>query len=392
MNQKKIVFFTYHNWDAKRQGGFHKFAEYACRRGYDVLFFSFPRPLWTLLRNTDTFNFRKIIKLLKGITYKVHGNTLTNRTILSLSLPVPPKFNKFIPIGILNFFEVITFPRFERFAKKYFNNIDYFVFESTASVLFVDLIKKLFPNSKIIYRPSDPLIAFDYGKRFKKQELTLLRTADMVFLVNDEGLNLYRKFSPDFDSLIKYRILSNGVDLDDFKKTYPCPEPLKKGNTALYIGALSIDWGMILEASNKAPDVNFIIICPAGAPSFFLDKIKEIHNVIFINGIARNEVPQWVTNADSIIVPYPKDWYKLYPWGITAKYYQAMAAKKPIIAYHDSPSLLDLGIPVTYNVDDFINAVRESFKIEKKEYPINLNEKDWLFIADRFYNEIENIV
>lgn len=42
----KITFITYHNWETKRHGGFHAFAEYTCRLGIETMFFSFSRPYY----------------------------------------------------------------------------------------------------------------------------------------------------------------------------------------------------------------------------------------------------------------------------------------------------------------------------------------------------------
>ena len=60
----KITFITTHNWDTKRQGGFHKFAEATAQAGIDTVFFSFPRPYYGLLMKREQLN-PKVIKLLK---------------------------------------------------------------------------------------------------------------------------------------------------------------------------------------------------------------------------------------------------------------------------------------------------------------------------------------
>lgn len=392
MKQKKIVFLTFHNWETARQGGFHKLAEYACKKGYNTVFFSFPRPIWGLLRNSEVYRYKNIKNLIKGRIFNLEGqdNSIFNITLLSFALPIPMKYHKYLPPVLLNFFERWTITSFKRFSKKYFSNTDFFVFESTASVLLVNTIKKIFPKSTIIYRPSDPLIAFEEGIRYKKQEIDLLKQADIVFLVNKQGYDAYKKYIPDFDESVNYRIMSNGVDLQEYKQKYPVPELLKKKNTALYVGARIIDWKMILEAAQLAPEINFIIVCPVMAPAFFMNGVKALTNLIFINGIPRKEVPSWVTNADVIIVPNIPNWYKSAPWGMTAKYYQAMAAGKPIVAYHDLPDFNNYEIKVTYNTKDFINAIRESFLEKEKEYPINLEEKNWNNICNYFFNELEN--
>ena len=58
-------------------------------------------------------------------------------------------------------------------------------------------------------------------ERVKKMEQNILLKADMNLIVNQEGLDAYRKQIPDFDSKVKYKLLSNGIDLDSYKKEYP---------------------------------------------------------------------------------------------------------------------------------------------------------------------------
>jgi hypothetical protein len=384
----KIVFLTYHNWESKRQGGFHKLAEGACERQYETVFFSFPRPLWALFRKSETFGFKTVWKLIKGVNYTVKNNNLLNICILSFALPLSGSMSKFFPFRISNFFEKLTIPFFSKFARKKFAGAEYFVFESTVSVLLVEAIRKMFPDSKIIYRPSDPLVAFPHGKRLIKYEINLLKKADKVFLVNQNGLEHYKKYIGNFEKEVNYTILPNGADISLFKQKYQIPEELKKQNTALYVGVLGIDWDMIIEAASLASDINFIIVCPVKAPNTFISEVKSLGNITYINGINRNEVPKWVTNADVIIVPYPKNWYKSYPWGMTAKYYQAMAAQKPIVSYHDHEYFSKYGISVTYNTQDFIAAVRNSIG---KKCNYNYPFYDWKDICDKFYKEISNI-
>ncbi|WP_297092254.1 hypothetical protein [uncultured Draconibacterium sp.] len=388
---KKIVFLTYHNWEAKRQGGFHKFAEHSAKVGYNTVFFSFPRQFWTLFRKTDTFNYKKIVKLLRGVFYEINDHSLFNGTVLSLGLPIPPRYFKYFPASILNFFERITIPGLGRYATQHFSNAEYFVFESTASVLLYNSIKKLFPNSKIIYRPSDPLIAFDYGKRFRKQELELLKNADLVLLVNKDGLELYKKEFTNFEALVNYKIISNGVDIKQFKHKYPKPKQLNIPNTVLYVGARPIDWEMLLAASKKSKVINFIIVCPLEIPRTFQESYKKQDNIIHIKGIERSSVPQWITNADVIMVPNPRYWYERYPWGITAKYYQAIAAQKPIVSYHDTEELKDLNIPVTFDSDTFISEIENALQKKRINYPFDLKQKDWSYVCNSFIEAIESI-
>ena len=90
------------------------------------------------------------------------------------------------------------------------------------------------------------------------------------------------------------------------------------------------------------------------------------------------------------MVPYVTDFYKNRPLGITAKYYQAMAAKKPIVAYCDTPKLSDAGAVVTYAYDDFIGAVKEAAKLDSKEYSFDLSNRRWESVTQKFLELVEN--
>ena len=102
-------------------------------------------------------------------------------------------------------------------------------------------------------------------------------------------------------------------------------------------------------------------------------------------------MPNWVTNADVIIVPNPRNWYKSRPWGVTAKYYQAIAAKKPIISYHDIDELEKLNISVTYDTKSFVSQLSKAIKNKTTNYCIDLKEKDWNRISNIFHDEIESL-
>ena len=84
------------------------------------------------------------------------------------------------------------------------------------------------------------------------------------------------------------------------------------------------------------------------------------------------------------MVPYVTDFYKNRPLGITAKYYQAMAAKKPIVAYCDTPKLAEAGAVVTYTYEDFISAVRNAVAQKSCDYQFDLSDRRWENITAKF--------
>lgn len=384
----KLVFITVHSWDSNRQGGFHKFAQAACRAGAEVVFFSFPRPCYAYFMNQELFNKKSVMALQKGISYDVANSRLVNVTLSTLKLP---NFaGRFLGDKIMNALERFSFTSFKRFAKKWFCGADAFVFESCDGMIFVDKLKKMFPNAKMIYRPSDPLMYDGALSRYVKNETHMMRAADLNIIVNQEGLDLYRRKIADFDQTIKWQLLSNGVDIESYQKSYPVPPLLQKPNTVLYVGAWGVEWPLLFRAAQETPDFNYIVVCPNYPSKDIQKKAVAKGNLFYVPGIKPAEVPAWITNARVIMVPYVTDFYKNRPLGITAKYYQAMAAKKPIVAYCDTPKLKDAGVLVTYTYDDFIGAVKEAVKLERKEYSFDLSNRRWESVTQKFLELVEN--
>lgn len=382
----KITFVTFHNWETKRIGGFHKLAEASAKDGNEVVFFSFPRPYYIFFKHEERLNRHVLNVLKKGKIYNIEGNiSLTNITWPTLRLP--QFIYRWMPNIINHWFNTHSFVSFKKFNAKNLAQTDVFVFESNAGEEIFDLIKKYNPNAKYVYRPSDPLMIDGVSERVKRLEEHIMLKSDCVFIVNQAGLDLYRSKIQDFDKRVKSVLLPNGVDTEEFKKKYPCPISLQRANTALYVGARVIEWELILLAAKRCPNINFVIVCPEIPPTDFLK--SSLINLQYISGIPPHEVPMWVTNCDVYIVPNPKEWYKKKPWGITAKYYQAMAAQRPIIAYDDTDELKQYGVTVTHSYEEFIDKIQTLINKGKCQY--NYGGKDWKVITEIFFKHIKSL-
>ncbi|TKG95378.1 glycosyltransferase [Puteibacter caeruleilacunae] len=386
----KVVFITFHNWETKRLGGFHKFAEYCCEKGMETVFFSFSRPYYIYFKKSERLNKGVLKKLVGGKKYKLGGNTLLNITFPTLALPGP--LRTFVPDRLNTWLITNSVKSFSKFARNYFKGTDVFVFESNESVFLINKIKKLFPNSKIIYRPSDPIIANSNISEAKCIfEKEILNLADIVLPVNEQGLQLYEKVVSGFKNNVTYKVLSNGVDTCLFEKQYKKPVALQKANTALYMGALAPNWQLIIKAAKALTNVNFVIVCPEMPDDKYKKEFENIRNLCFVPGVLSEDVPKWVTNADLIIVPNPEDRYQDKPWGITAKYYQAMAARKPIVAYHDTIELEKLSVSVSYSENDFIVAIQDSIGCEEQRYEYDLRKKNWAVVCQEFVEIVNEL-
>lgn len=379
---KKITFLTGHNWKSNRLGGFHKFAEACCNAGMEVVFFSFPRPYYSYFMHQELYNYKTVKALEKGIVYNVGSSTLTNITLPTLKLP--NKAGRFLSDGIMNALERFSFSGFKRFAKKWFNGTDVFVFESCDGMIFLDTIKKMFPEAKIIYRPSDPLMYDGALTRYVKNETKIMKKADLNLIVNKEGLELYRRKIQDFETSVNYKLLSNGVDIESYEQTYPVPEPLNHKNTILYVGAWEVEWNLLFRAAYTNPEFHYVVVCPNYPSQEIQNEVNTYTNLTYVPGISPEEVPAWITNCSVVMVPYVTDFYKNRPLGVTAKYYQAMAAHKPIVAYCDTPKLTDAGAVVTYTYDDFIKEVQKAVKQGSRNYTFDLGDRQWKNICEKF--------
>ncbi|MBO5691462.1 MAG: glycosyltransferase, partial [Spirochaetaceae bacterium] len=367
---KKIVFITTHNWDTKRQGGFHKFAEATALAGIETVFFSFPRPYYGYFMKREQLNPQVIRTLKKGISYKVGSGSVLNVTFPTLRLP--DAAGRFLPDGLMNFLLKKSLGSFRSFAKKFLAGADCFVFESCEGIAFVDAIRRLFPQARILYRPSDPMVYASVPERVKALERHILMTAELSLIVNQEGVESYKKSIPDFDQKVRYQVLSNGIDLASYKKSYPVPAQLEKKQTVLYVGAWEVEWPLLFEAAQKLPECNFVVVCPNYPSDKVLNQVEAVENLTYVPGIKPDQVPAWITNCSVVMVPYVTDFYKDRPLGITAKYYQAMAAGKPIVAYCDTPKLTEVGVAVTYSYEDFITAIQQALAKGSQQYQFDL--------------------
>lgn len=386
---RKITFLTGHSWKSKRLGGFHKFAEAACAQGAETVFFSFPRPYYGLLMHQELFNAKAIRELQKGVSYTVEGSTLHNVTFATLKLPNVCR--RFLTDGMMNALERFSFTPFSRFARRWLDGTDVFVFESADGIIFIDRLKKRYPQAKFVYRPSDPLMYDGALSRYERNERHIMEEADLSIVVNEEGLALYRRKIPGFDARIPHVLLSNGVDIEPYTKEYPAPELLRGRTTLLYVGAWAVEWPLLCRAADECPDCDFVVVCPNYPDAGTLQEAESHGNLHYVPGIPPEEVPAWITNCTAVMVPYVTGFYKNRPLGITAKYYQAMAARKPIVAYCDTPRLEDAGVSVTYTYEEFIAAAKRAVQQKECSYAFDLAGRDWGKITRKFMELLEDL-
>lgn len=368
-------------------GGFHKFAEASADAGHEVIFFSAARPYYIMFKHDERLNKKVLKQLSEGMTY----HTEKGATVLNCTWPtfqIPRRLSRCLPHKLNQWLSTSSLGSFSSFQHKYLDNTDVFVFESCDGLVLFDKIKRYNPSSKFVYRPSDPL-AVSGNEGLLKLEWHILKECDLSLLVNNESLALYREKYPDFDKNVRFRILPNGVDTEKFEMTYPVPAELRKDNTALYVGAQMPNWELLLYSAAKCPDINFVIVCPAKPSSGFLN--SGLANITYVPGIFPEEVPAWVTNCDVVIVPYRAGSVRKKPCVLTAKYMQAMTARKRIVAFDDDPRLkTEYDIDVAYSFQDFVSCLNNAMSLKgKKEYI--MENRDWAYLTKAFIGSLRQL-
>src|SRR5690606_7456139 len=88
-----------------------------------------------------------------------------------------------------------------------------------------------------------------------------------------------------------------------------------------------------------------------------------------------------------VIVPYAKHSVPA-TIGMHAKLYQAMTARKPIVAYRLARELAQDDFVIAENEEDFVFLLERSLKTPVAHYTLDLSKHDWRFFKRRFWELI----
>jgi hypothetical protein len=384
------LFLTYHNWRDNRIGGFHYLAEALAERGDAVSFFSFPRPLFSVLTSrSERTNARAMVRLLWGRSYRVGMGSVVNFTAPTLAMP--GRVGK--ALGPLNsVMSRTTVPPLQPLLRRRAPKVDVCVVESTVAVCLLDDLKQCYPQALLIYRPSDPLVASPNCPEWLAQaEKRMMATADKVLLVNEEGRETYEaRFGARFMEGVKSSVLENGVNLDAFRKSYPRPRELGANRVVLYVGAAVPDWSSMLALAKALPESTVCVVCPERPEKKWLRSIRECKNLLYLGGVPPSRVPAYVTNCSVFAVAYQPGLWRYKPWGFQAKLQQAIAAKKPVVGINVDPALRRYGIVVAEDQESFAESVRAALTAPQTSADLpDLGTRDWEQIKARFVAHVD---
>ena len=386
----KALFLTYHNWRDNRIGGFHYLAEALAERGDAVSFFSFPRPLFSVLTSrSERTNARSMARLLWGRSYRVGMGSVVNFTAPTLAMP--GRAGK--ALGSWNcVMSRTTVPPLRPLLRRRAPNADVCVVESTTAVCLLDDLKQCYPQASLIYRPSDPLVANQNCPGWLAEaEKRMMAAADKVLLVNEEGLEIYKaQFGARFMEGVRYSILENGVNLAAFRKSHPRPKEFGANRVVLYVGAAVPDWSSMLMLARAIPEAKVCVVCPEQPEKKWLRAIKQCKNLKYVGGVPPSHVPAYVTNCSVFVVAYRPNLWRYKPWGLHTKLQQAIAAKKPVVGINVDPALRRYGIVVAEDQERFAESVRVALNAPRMvTAPPDLGNRDWEQIKARFVAHVD---
>jgi glycosyltransferase involved in cell wall biosynthesis len=381
----RALVFTYHFWKSRQQGGFHHFADSLCEAGFDVDFLTTGIPWFSLLRRSER-SVLPIRKLVFGKTFDVHQATLTNIVPLSVTPPLSSRLPKRLVAAVRRRY----LPSIEATLRR--GPYQLCLVESCAGVLFGKLVKQRYPSAQLIYRPSDPLPHATSEGYLQRAERELISVADRVLLVCEESRQLYHDAYPELRETLgsdRVSILPNGVNVSAYQKRYASPYPSRDRPVVAYIGAIEVDWPLIIAAADYLPHVDFYVVYPKPLPRAHADSVSQRKNLFHIPGVPPEKVPSYVTHCDVYMIPYRKSTLMRGMSPLTGKVLQAMAAGKPIVAQNIPPRSREFGVFVSSDAGQFGRAIADA--IDGKQpprYAVDFESLSWDRIRANFLAQL----
>ena len=381
---KKVLVLSYHNWATKRWGGLHSIGEALIEDGWSVLFWSLTRTYWGALSSRDE---RLRRENLKGILNPQRGKTrepgLTNMALLSWEVIGERRIPGVVSFN--NWARGRVWKRFLRYVEKEGFVPDLIVLESCEGLYYFERLRRLFPEAKVVYRASDPILGWAYPRPLMVEaEKRVLECADLVLFTSQLRKTKYEELYGPWDGRIQ--VLANGMDLEGFLTSHSPPDFFpEKRRIYCYVGATEPHWEAVIALARRDPLALVVIVCPVSPSGRVKRAIRKERNLVFKDGIDPKEVPSYLQNCSVVIVPYP-EWLKRAARGLHSKILQAMVSGKPIVALNTGEGLEELGVSVSSKVEDFVSQALQAGGVV--EYPLDFSLYSWTRFKEEFLRRV----
>jgi hypothetical protein len=358
----KIAVFSYHHYSYDRSGGIIELSDELQRQGHQVYFYMCAYPvLRNWLKNDSRLDIHWIKYLFR---LRTAPNGIRFGTIAVLGLFFignrSDLFLKYVSTILVN----------KIWLKRYLRGTETVIWESSYGVCMEPKISSILPNTKVYYRPSDPLpywIKNDYILRIEKK---ICSNARKILVKNLEDKKFYSNhyntschLAPNYISNHDRKILQSGITKDD--------------KLVLYIGVMDIDWNIIEDIARISRDYQFKVITPIVPKTYAKAIIERNANIQYVPGVKRAEVAFEIAKASILLVPYLKGKHNERKWGLSAKYLMAMLAGCKIYAVNEDESLSKYGITVCNDISEVVKIWKWLLNDTNVVYDNEFLRKDW---------------
>jgi len=241
----KVVIFSFHYYNSKNKAGFHNIANAFKNCGFDVHFITTPVSIFSFLKRDPRIFNNGFIK-----------NVFNSKTINSVHSYI--NFNLFHPVNRNNIlFEKILL-KFYNLNKRYYDIIkdaDYIIFESSTALFFIDNVKLINPDAKLIYRMSDDVEEMNLPNMLKEKHKEFMKDFNLISIPSFYMWQKYKKIYPDLNIKLHY----HGIEKTIFDECLTNPYQSDCKN-AVFVGMSHFDQRFIEVASNIFDNIIFHII------------------------------------------------------------------------------------------------------------------------------------
>lgn len=346
MSDRKALVITYHVKNCIRIGGFHYFIKYLSDSGYDVDWVTSPVSITWLFRRGDKENARNFMDLFRGIEWQENNNTTVRHFAVPLWIPAKAAIKLGMRLG-RNYY-----PAWKKLRKKLRNFYDVILVEGVGCQ-YAENIRGDYPDSRIIYRPSDILKSFSGIPDPEAHEVRMMKASDLTLCVDENELNYYRNLYPEGSEKIK--LLRNPItseeDIKFTEKFMPCKNDKL---SVVYVGISGIDPNLIDYAAQQNKNAEFYIVGPSG---------KSHDNVIYTGVLKSEEYRKYLLGATLGINPlYLPKFQDNIRVGYTRKIINYMKYLLPVVASNSSNYLDVPGFFCADSREEFAQKISEVLK------------------------------
>ncbi len=368
--QQTALVLTYHVKNSKRVGGFHYFITFLQRAGYNVDWVTLPVSITWLLRRNDRENAKNFISISKG-----YSLTDGNSEIRCFSTPIliPAKMARVLKMRLGDEY----WPRWDQLRKKLRNRYDLILFEGVACQ-YAEMLKRDYPNAKVIYRPSDVLATFSQMPCPEKMEINAINQSDVTACVDENEIKYYKQIGAEEKKLmVLHNPLTSCNDITFLKSFVPKNNnPIK---TVVYMGVSFCNFEYIEFAAQQNKECVFYIIGPFNR--------KSHDNVMYTGSMTREEYEKIIMCADVAIAPNTETSYKAkyeIRYGFTGKIITYMKFLLPIVATCSSNYLNVDGFFCVDTKEEFSKRISKCLKYSSED---RLNFRDGYLRAMKCFLE-----